>query len=210
MDESNKCEMDRILTTACWFGLRDCLDLASEFFNKWMNNSKHEVPVCFSSALCCYGVWMGNEEEWEFLWKIFQKNDTKDAHHIFYGLSCTRIPRLLQRYLHDIHNDETNPPSDTAQALLFVVQNEIGYWTAWTFVTENWSDLPLRSITESLMIPVTTDIHMQMIQAFLNNTLEPEEKNITTDIMLRDKSYNEKRKKSMTKMIMWFKENMDK
>ncbi|XP_026576023.1 aminopeptidase Q isoform X2 [Pseudonaja textilis] len=211
MNQFSKHDIERIVTTACWLGLRDCLDLASEFFNKWMNNSKHEVPVCFSSAICCYGVWMGNEEEWEFLWKIFQKNDTKDAYiaDILYALSCTRIPWLLQRYLHYVHNDETNPPDFTAQAVLYVVQNEIGYWTAWTFVTENWSDLTLRSVMKSLMITITTDIHMQMIQAFLNNTLEPEEKIIATNLMQTEKSQNEKIKKSMTKMIMWFKENMD-
>uniref|UniRef100_A0A8C6X1W8 Laeverin n=1 Tax=Naja naja TaxID=35670 RepID=A0A8C6X1W8_NAJNA len=88
----NLYDIERILTTACWFGLRNCLDLASEFFNNWMNNSKHD------STICCYGIWMGNEEEWEFLWKIFQKNDTNDTYkpNIFYALSCTRIPRLLQ------------------------------------------------------------------------------------------------------------------
>lgn len=48
------------------------------------------------------------------------------------------------------------------------------------------------------------------VQAFLNNTLvEPEEKIVATDIMLKEKSENEKRKKSMTKTIMWLKENMD-
>ncbi|KAG8130816.1 hypothetical protein E2320_017434 [Naja naja] len=211
MNKFNKYDIERILTTACWFGLRNCLDLASEFFNNWMNNSKHEVPVCFSSTICCYGIWMGNEEEWEFLWKIFQKNDTNDTYkpNIFYALSCTRIPRLLQRYLHYVHNDEMNPPVFTAQAVLYVVQNEIGYWTAWTFVTENWSDLTLRSSMNTLMTTITTDIHMQMIQAFLNNTLEPEEQIIATNRMLTEKSQNEKRKKSMTEMIMWFKENMD-
>lgn len=57
------------------------------------------VPVCFSSAICCYGVWLGNEEEWEFLWKNFKKNETENAYkaNIFFALSCTRIPWLLQR-----------------------------------------------------------------------------------------------------------------
>ncbi|XP_034288688.1 aminopeptidase Q isoform X1 [Pantherophis guttatus] len=206
-----KHDVDEILRTACWFGLRDCLDLASEFFNKWMNNSKHEVPVCFSSAICCYGVWLGNEEEWEFIWKIFKKNETENAYkaNIFFALSCTRNPWLLQRYLNYIHNDETNPPVITIEAVQNVVKNEIGYWTAWTFVSENWSYLPIRFTLNALMTTVTTDIQMQMIQVFVNNTLEPEEKIMATDIMLTEKSVNEKRKKSITKMIMWLKENMD-
>ncbi|XP_058021966.1 LOW QUALITY PROTEIN: aminopeptidase Q [Ahaetulla prasina] len=204
-----KHDVEEILGAACWFGLRDCLDLASEFLNMWMNNSKHEIPVCFSSTICCYGVWLGNEEEWEFLWKIFKKNETKDAYkaNIFFALSCTRIPWLLQRYLNYIHNDVTNPPIITARAVYHVVKNEIGYWTAWTFVSENWSDLSIRFTLQALMI--TTDIQMQMIQVFVNNTLEPEEKIMATDIMLTEKSKNEKRKKSITKMIMWLKENMD-
>ncbi|XP_039177659.1 aminopeptidase Q isoform X2 [Crotalus tigris] len=206
-----KHDIEEILRTACWFGLRDCLNLASEFFNEWMNNSKHEVPVCFSSTICCYGIWMGNEEEWEFLWKIFKKNETEDAYksNIFFALSCTRMPWLLQRYLHYIHNDEPNLPIITAEAIRNVVKNEIGYLTAWIFVSENWSDLPIRFTLNALMTTITTDIQMQMIQVLLNNTLEPEEKVVATDIMLKEKSENEKRKKSMTKMIMWLKENMD-
>ncbi|XP_070598983.1 aminopeptidase Q-like [Erythrolamprus reginae] len=212
MNPFTKTGIEKILRTACWLGLRDCLDLASEFFNKWMNNSKHKVPVCFSSTICCYGVWMGNEEEWEFLFSIFKRNEIKDAYNtnIFYALSCTRIPGLLQRYLHYIYNDETNPPEITGKAIQNVVKNEIGYWAAWTFISEKWSDLSMRITLEKFMTTVTTDAQMQMVQAFLNNTLvDPEEKIEATDIIVKEKYENEKIKKSVTKTITWLKENMD-
>ncbi|XP_063151381.1 aminopeptidase Q [Candoia aspera] len=203
--------VEGILRTACWFGLRDCLDLASEFFNKWMNNSKHEVPICFSSTICCYGVWMGNDKEWDFLWKKFKQNETADVYrsNIFFALSCTRVPWLLQRYLHYILSGETNPQAIVVEAIRNVVRNEVGFWTAWTFASENWSYLPIRLTLQALMTTVTTDIEMQMIQVFLNNTLEPEERIMATDIILKAKSTNEERKESMTKMIMWLKKNMD-
>lgn len=47
------------------------------------------------------------------------------------------------------------------------------------------------------------------VQAFLNNTLEPEEKIEATEIMLKEKSENEKIKKILSRTVMWLKENMD-
>ncbi|XP_007437647.1 aminopeptidase Q [Python bivittatus] len=202
--------VEGILSTACWFGLRDCLDLASEFFNKWMNSSKHEVPVCFSSTICCYGVWRGDDKEWDFLWKIFKQKETASAYrtNIFFALSCTRVPWLLQRYLH-YFNDETDPLPIGVEAIRNVARNEIGFWIAWTFASESWSYLPIRATLQALVTTVTTPIEMQMVQVFLNNTLEPEQRIMATDIMLKAKSVNEERKESVTKMIMWLKKNMD-
>ncbi|XP_077200462.1 aminopeptidase Q isoform X2 [Paroedura picta] len=37
-----KYAIETLFRSACSLGFRDCLDLASEIFSKWMNNSKHE------------------------------------------------------------------------------------------------------------------------------------------------------------------------
>ncbi|XP_062984478.1 aminopeptidase Q-like [Elgaria multicarinata webbii] len=204
--------IERIIKTACWFGLRDCLDLASEIFSKWMNNPSPEAPICLSTTICCYGVQMGSDKEWDLAWKMFKQNDTKEKYSIFSALSCTREPWLIQRFLQYILNDTVISSSLVTKAIRDVARSEFGHRIAWKFVTENWSQLYNRSGFETLHAfasSVSTDLEVQIIQVFLNNTLEPKLRSIPTDELLSEKSENQERIRSLTKMIMWLKKNMD-
>ncbi|XP_062985565.1 aminopeptidase Q-like [Elgaria multicarinata webbii] len=209
---STRSGIEIIIKTACWFGLRACLDLSSEMFSKWMNNPSPEAPFCLSTTICCYGVQMGSDKEWDFAWKMFKQNDTKQKYSIFSALSCTREPWLLQRFLQYILNDSVIPSYLVTKAIKDVASSEIGHRIAWKFVTENWSHLYNRSGFQALtafMSTFSTDLEVQMIQVFLNNTLEPELRRIPIDELQSEKSNNEKRKQSVTKMIKWLKKNMD-
>ncbi|XP_062984477.1 aminopeptidase Q-like [Elgaria multicarinata webbii] len=138
---SNEYEIETIFQTACWLGLRDCLDLASEIFTKWMNNSSPQTPFCLSKSICCYGIQLGSDKEWNFAWKMFKRNDTKmlEKHYIFSALKCTREPLLLQRFLRYILNDTDIPTEELNRAIKDLARTEVHQPIIQKFVVENWS-----------------------------------------------------------------------
>ncbi|KAJ7335681.1 hypothetical protein JRQ81_013622 [Phrynocephalus forsythii] len=154
-------DLEKILKITCWFRLRDCLNLASEIFTKWMKNPVRGGPACFSRTICCYGVQLGGEKEWDFLWNIYKQNSTgwEEKNSIFFALSCTHEKWLLQRFLQYTLNDSSTPEYQyqVADIIENVARNEVGHWIAWTFLTDNWSHL------------YNSD---NDIQSFVNSTLE--------------------------------------
>ncbi|XP_061480498.1 aminopeptidase Q [Rhineura floridana] len=207
--------IENILKTACWFGLRDCLDLASEIFTKWMNDPSHQVPVFISKTIHCYGIQVGSEKEWDFAWKIYKENDTRltgNNYDIFSAMSCTHEPWLLQRFLQYILNDSIISPDLVSEAIGNVANSKAGHWIAWKFVTDNWSNLYNRcgyGALYAFMDTVSTDLEVQLVQVFLNSTLETQQRIIHTDRLLRVKAEKEERKEPIIKMIKWLKENTD-
>ncbi|XP_072848541.2 aminopeptidase Q isoform X1 [Pogona vitticeps] len=204
--------MERVIEIACWFRLRDCLDLASQIFTKWMNNPDKGGPACFSRTVCCYGVQLGGDKEWDFLWNIYKQNSTgsEEKYNAYSALSCTHEPWLLQRFLQYTLNDSSTPSYRIAEIIENAARNEIGHWITWKFVTDNWSHLYNRSGFEALTAfvrSVRTDIELQMVQSFLNTTLEPQLRTITGEILKEIKSKKEKRRDSVIKMIQWIKTN---
>nr|XP_034956187.1 aminopeptidase Q isoform X2 [Zootoca vivipara] len=164
-DEFYTVGIGTILKTACWLGARDCLDLASEIFTKWMNDPNFEVPVSISRAIHCYGIQLGSDKEWDFEWQMYKRNDSQGNYYLLFAMSCTREPWLLQRCSFE----------------------------------------PLYAFMDS----ISTDFEVQVVRVFLNNTLEPEQRIIPTEMLQKTKSRNEERKESVTKMVKWLQRNMD-
>ncbi|XP_053149048.1 aminopeptidase Q [Hemicordylus capensis] len=211
-----KASIDRILRTACWFGLQDCLDLASEIFAKWMDNPNYEVPFCISDAICCYAIQVGSEKEWDFAWKMYNLNDsrTEDKYAIFTALSCTREPWLLRRFLQYFLNDSISASAfiTISEVIEEVAKTEVGHWIAWIFVRDNWSSLYDRFGVDplnALITTIRTDLEVQMIQPLLNNTLEPHQILATNDRLMAVQSRHEEKKESLIQMIKWLRKNID-
>uniref|UniRef100_H9GDI5 Aminopeptidase n=1 Tax=Anolis carolinensis TaxID=28377 RepID=H9GDI5_ANOCA len=209
--------LEKIFETVCWFGNRDCLNLISEIFTRRMNHPNNEGPICFSTFMCCYGVRMGSDKEWDFLWERQKQNVTEfdEEYHILSSLPCTKEPWLLQRFLQSIINESTIEFFYVRHGIGKVAKNEVGHRIAWKFITDNWEYLYNRyekskfGVLRDFMASVNTDVEVQMIQGFLNNTLEPEQSIQATEIVLEAKSAREKKRESLTKMIKWLKKNMD-
>ncbi|XP_062828238.1 aminopeptidase Q [Anolis carolinensis] len=206
--------LEKIFETVCWFGNHDCLNLISEIFTRRMNHPNNEGPICFSTFMCCYGVRMGSDKEWDFLWERQKQNVTEfdEEYHILSSLPCTKEPWLLQRFLQSIINESTIEFFYVRHGIGKVAKNEVGHRIAWKFITDNWEYLYNRSkfgVLRDFMASVNTDVEVQMIQGFLNNTLEPEQSIQATEIVLEAKSAREKKRESLTKMIKWLKKNMD-
>ncbi|XP_060091561.1 aminopeptidase Q [Heteronotia binoei] len=210
--------IESLFRTACLLGFHDCLDLASEVFSKWMDSPKHEVPLCTSRTICCYGIQIGRDKEWDFAWKMYSSNDFEihDKYAILSALACTREPWILQRYLKYTLNDSIISPDQVSEVIGFVAATEVGHWIAWNFLTENWLVLskrhgnePLLNFLEATRHFITTDLQIQMVQVFLNGTLTEEERMDPNDILLTAKAKNKEKKKAITETIKWLQKNID-
>ncbi|XP_054843521.1 aminopeptidase Q [Eublepharis macularius] len=218
VDYYTKVAIESILRIACSLGFRDCLELASEIFTKWMDNPKYEIPPCISTTICCYGIQMGGDKEWDIAWKKYISNDFEinDNYAVFPALACTREPWILQRYLQYTLNDSIISPDQVSEVIGSVAATEVGHRIAWNFLTENWLVLskrhgsePLLNFLETTQHFITTDLQIQMVQVFLNNTLTEEERIAPNDILLAAKSKNKERKKVITETVKWLQKNMD-
>uniref|UniRef100_A0A8D0HCZ6 Aminopeptidase n=1 Tax=Sphenodon punctatus TaxID=8508 RepID=A0A8D0HCZ6_SPHPU len=92
----------KILMTTCWLGHRDCIDLSYELFAKWMDNPKNEIPSSIKGFICCHGIAMGSDKEWDVIWKILKANDTTkeekylvDSLQIFYNNTLEENQRII-------------------------------------------------------------------------------------------------------------------
>uniref|UniRef100_A0A8C8R6R3 Aminopeptidase n=1 Tax=Pelusios castaneus TaxID=367368 RepID=A0A8C8R6R3_9SAUR len=65
--------------------------LADDYFN--------QIPFIVKRTICCYGVAMGSDKEWDFSWKMYNQNNSTDIHKdiMLFAMSCTRESWLLYR-----------------------------------------------------------------------------------------------------------------
>ncbi|XP_072216163.1 aminopeptidase Q [Excalfactoria chinensis] len=164
--------LEKFLATACWLGLQDCLDLSSELYTKWMDNPEYKIPFLIRRTVCCYGVAMGSEQEWDFAWEMYKRNDstTEDKDILLSAMSCAKESWLLHRSLRYGLSDAQFSSNCTTNILEYVVSKDTGHRIAWEFVTENWSLLNERYGKELLHVVlkimgrfVNTDVQIQEI-----------------------------------------------
>uniref|UniRef100_A0A674KB05 Aminopeptidase n=1 Tax=Terrapene triunguis TaxID=2587831 RepID=A0A674KB05_9SAUR len=96
-DYFDQIHLEKLINTACWLGLQDCLNLSSELYTKWMENPDNEIPFTIKRTICCYGVAMGSDKEWDFAWKMYNHNNSTeiDKDIMLFAMSCTRESWLL-------------------------------------------------------------------------------------------------------------------
>ncbi|XP_075035594.1 aminopeptidase Q isoform X2 [Mixophyes fleayi] len=174
--------IDNIFKTACSLGLQDCLDLASELYtNRMKNLSSNEIPQSIKGSIYCYGIAEGGEKEWDFAWNLYNKSNIEDHWEQSYlkqGLSCTKQPWLLYRYLETSMDID---PDTMASVLLELFRNDIGRHIAWEFMKDNWqriNDINMNETSpfyETLLQDfgwkVTSDFQFQEMQLFIITTM---------------------------------------
>uniref|UniRef100_G1N9S2 Uncharacterized protein n=1 Tax=Meleagris gallopavo TaxID=9103 RepID=G1N9S2_MELGA len=146
--------LEKFFATACWLGLQDCLDLSSELYTKWMDNPEYKIPFLIRRTVCCYGVAVGSDKEWDFAWEMYKHNDstTEDKDILLSAMSCAKESWLLHRSLRYWLSDTQFSSNCTANILEYVVSKDTGHRIAWEFVTENWSLLSERYGNQPVMI----------------------------------------------------------
>ncbi|NWJ07192.1 AMPQ Aminopeptidase, partial [Crypturellus undulatus] len=214
--------LEKLFATACWLGLQDCLDLSSELYAKWMNSPEYNIPFLIRRTICCYGIAMGSDKEWNFGWDMYsQINSTKeDKDILLFALSCARESWLLYRYLQYGLSDTLFSPNCTSDIILYVLVKDIGQRIAWEFVTENWPLLSerygewcgeelLHDILKIMARFVNTDVQIQELQVFYNTTLEENERGAATALLESAKFENTERRGLLMKVADWLQKNID-
>ncbi|KAG6937215.1 laeverin [Chelydra serpentina] len=212
--------LEKLINTACWLGLQDCLNLSSEFYTKWMENPDNEIPFTIKRTVCCYGVAMGSDKEWDFAWKMYNHNNSTetDKNIMLFAMSCTRESWLLYRYLQYSLNNSLLSSNNTSMSIVIsnVAATEIGQRIAWGFVTENWLLLNerhrngiLQKLLRIMENFVNTDLQIQELQLFYNTTLDEDLRIATTETLQFAKFANKERRKLIARFTDWLQKNID-
>ncbi|XP_069633594.1 aminopeptidase Q isoform X4 [Haliaeetus albicilla] len=210
--------LEKLFATACWLGLQDCLNLSSELYAKWMDNPEYKIPFLIRRTVCCYGVAVGSDKEWNFAWEMYNHTDStkEDKDILLSAMSCAKESWLLYRYLQYGLSDTLFPSNCTSVIILYVVTKDIGHRIAWEFVTENWPLLSerygkelLHDVLKVMGRYVNTDVQIQELQVFYNATLEEDERVATTLLLEFTKFENMERRELLIKVASWLQKNVD-
>ncbi|XP_050801598.1 aminopeptidase Q [Gopherus flavomarginatus] len=217
-DYFDQIHLEKIINTACWLGLQDCLNLSSELYTKWMENPDNEIPFTIKRTICCYGVAMGSDKEWDFAWKMYKHHNSTgiDKDIMLFAMSCTRESWLLYRYLQYSLNNSLLSSDNISIVISNVAATELGQRIAWEFVTENWLLLNERhrnGILQKLLGVmenfVNTDLQIQELQLFYNTTLDKDLQIATTETLQFAKFANKERRKFIARFTDWLRKNID-
>ncbi|NXH09690.1 AMPQ Aminopeptidase, partial [Bucco capensis] len=210
--------LEKLFATACWLGLQDCLNLSAELYAKWMDNPEYKIPFLIRRTVCCYGVALGSDKEWDFAWEVYNHTDptTEDKDILLSAMSCAKESWLLYRYLQYGLSDTLFSSNCTSIIILYVLTKDIGYRIAWEFVTENWPLLSkrygkelLHDVLKAMGRFVNTDVQIQELQVFYNATLDEDERVASTLLLEFTKFENMERRQLLTKIANWLQKNVD-
>ncbi|NXG47212.1 AMPQ Aminopeptidase, partial [Psilopogon haemacephalus] len=210
--------LEKLFATACWLGLQDCLNLSSELYAKWMDNPEYKIPFLIRRTVCCYGVAVGSDKEWNFAWEMYNHSDStkEDKDILLFAMSCAKESWLIYRYLQYGLSDTLFSSNCTSIIILYVVTKDIGHRIAWEFVTENWPLLSerygkelLHDVLKVMGRFVNTDVQIQELQVFYNATLEEDERVDTTLLLELAQFENMERRQLLIKIANWLRKNID-
>uniref|UniRef100_A0A8C3F6C7 Aminopeptidase n=1 Tax=Chrysemys picta bellii TaxID=8478 RepID=A0A8C3F6C7_CHRPI len=173
-DYFDQIHLEKLINTACWLGLQDCLNLSSELYAKWMENPDNEIPFTIKRTICCYGVAMGSDKEWDFALKMYNHNNSTeiDKDIMLFAMSCTRESWLLYRYLQYSLNNSLLSSDNISIVISNVAATEIGQRIAWEFVTENWLALNERYGEQPNYV---VQLYFCIMENFVNTDLQIQE-----------------------------------
>ncbi|XP_062460459.1 aminopeptidase Q isoform X2 [Pezoporus occidentalis] len=177
-----------------------------------------QIPFLIRRPVCCYGVAVGSDKEWNFAWEMYNRTDStkEDKDILLSAMSCAKESWLLHRYLQYGLSDTLFSANYTSVIILYAVTKDIGHRIAWEFVTENWPLLNerygkelLHDVLKVMGRFVNTDVQIQELQVFYNATLEEDERVATTLLLELTKIENMERRKLLIKVAKWLQKNLD-
>ncbi|NXM78588.1 AMPN Aminopeptidase, partial [Serilophus lunatus] len=139
MDQYNEVNA---ISTACSYGITECQDLATQYFQRWQNTSNNPVPPNLRSAIYCSMVATGGEEAWDFLWDRFREATVvSEADKLRTALSCSPHSWILSRYLEYTLDPTKIRKQDATSTINSIASNVVGQPLAWDFIRANWRTL---------------------------------------------------------------------
>ncbi|XP_062045805.1 aminopeptidase Q [Lepus europaeus] len=206
--------LEKLFGSACWLGLEDCLQLSRELFRKWMSRPEDVIPSPIRSMVLCYGVALGSDEEWDFVFN-FYTNTTEEEERIqfVYAMSCSRDPWILNRYLEyaiivsPFAFNETN-------VIETVAASEVGRYIAkdflvnhWQAVSERYGPHALVSLMYTIGRTISTDSQIAELQQFFSSMLEEHQRLAAQARLQSTKNENLDHRKRSARIAAWLRKH---
>ncbi|XP_013408526.1 uncharacterized protein LOC106172388 isoform X2 [Lingula anatina] len=169
------------LNKACSYGHQPCLDNATTLFNTWkLEVNPDEInPITpnLKSTVYCNAIENGGQEEWDWMYERYKKaNVATERSKLLVGLSCSREPFILSRYLSYSLNSAEIRRQDGPSVIGYIARNPIGRLMAWDFMQSQWdkimeiygkSTFSFPRIIKGVTSTLTTPIELQQVEAFV-------------------------------------------
>ncbi|XP_001922987.2 aminopeptidase N isoform X1 [Danio rerio] len=173
MDQYNQLNA---ITMACKTRVKACSELTSMWYRQWMKDPNvNPVPSDLKTVVYCNAIAAGGVEEWDFGWAMF-KNSTvaAEAEKLMYGLSCTKEPWLLNRYLHYAIDPNLIRKQDVTYPIVYIASNVIGQPLAWDFFRAKWQLMTteFRVLILGIVKTFSTEFQLQQLQRFQEEVAE--------------------------------------
>lgn len=158
------------IEVACSNGLPECLEMATEMFEIWMNNDTNIIHPNLRSVIYCQAIAAGGREEWEFAWERFlSSSDTSEEDQLRAALSCTKKIWLLNRYLQYTLDPDKIRLMDVASTISHIGNNEAGQALAWNFIRAHWDYVSLldgAQLIEAVTSRFSTPFELEELEYF--------------------------------------------
>ncbi|NWI25638.1 AMPN Aminopeptidase, partial [Sula dactylatra] len=140
MDQYNEINA---ISTACSYGIPECQELATNYFNLWQKNvTVNPIPSNLRSSIYCSIVATGGQDAWNFIWKRFKEATVvSEADKLRTALSCSPHPWILNRYLQYTLDPSKIRKQDATATINSIASNVVGQPLAWDFIRGNWKML---------------------------------------------------------------------
>ncbi len=100
------------------------------------------IPASYRSFIYCTAIRNGGDKEWEFASLQYDKEQSAgQRNNLQSGMSCTKQPWLISRYLNDQINSSKVRLQDAAAGLSTIALRSYANMRTWTFVKDNWDEL---------------------------------------------------------------------
>lgn len=90
----------KILPWLCKFGHSDLSSKSLELIQNWRKTGKPTLPPNLENELLCCAMKYAPLEDWEFVYNIAQRFNSKKKQIYYYALQCSDNEDVLHRYLH--------------------------------------------------------------------------------------------------------------
>ena len=135
-----------IVNLACAHNLHDCLSSSVKLFNEFMENvnqnkTSNPIPQNLRQTFYCTAIANGSELEWDFLFNLYLKEQNANERTSFLkGLTCTRVPWLIVRYLKWMFDEKSGiKTQDAISAFASVAEQNYAKDIAFNFLRSNWN-----------------------------------------------------------------------
>ncbi|NWH69007.1 AMPN Aminopeptidase, partial [Geococcyx californianus] len=137
MDQYNEINA---VSTACSYGITECENLATKYFNEWQQNlTRNPIAPNLRSSIYCSIVATGGAKAWDFIWERFREATVvSEADKLRTALSCSTQPWILRRYLQYTLDPSKIRKQDATSTINSIASNVVGQPLAWDFIRENW------------------------------------------------------------------------